>query len=123
MQSVLGALLTAGYASAVSAAVAAAPNRSAISEGVEAQLTRSFSSAEAVAERYPQYADAIIAGAQASFIDGADWAYLAGIIAILAGAALVWAAFPGKARERQLLARYQREDAQPKGARDVTRSG
>jgi len=123
MQSVLGALLTAGYASAVSAAVAAAPNRSAISEGVEAQLTRSFSSAEAVAERYPQYADAIIAGARASFIDGADWAYLAGIIAILAGAALVWVAFPGKARERQLLARYQREDAQPKGARDVTRSG
>lgn len=123
MQSVLGALLTAGYASAVAAAVAAAPNRSAVSEGVEAQLTRSFASAEAVAERYPQYADAIIAGARASFVDGADWAYLAGIIAILAGAALVWIAFPGKARERQLLARYQREDAQPKGARDVTRSG
>jgi MFS transporter, DHA2 family, multidrug resistance protein len=126
MQSVLGALLTAGYASAVSAAVAGSPDRAEVTDGVAAQLTRSFASASAVAERYPQYASEIIAGAKGSFVDGADWAYLAGIVAILAGATLVWLAFPSKARERELLDRYQREDTQPKGGGglpDITRPG
>jgi len=44
---------------------------------------KSFSSAEELAQRYPQYASAITAGARSSFLDGADWAYLAGMIAVL----------------------------------------
>jgi DHA2 family multidrug resistance protein-like MFS transporter len=110
MQSILGALLTAGYAAAVSAAVAAAPNRSQITNDVQSELEKSFSSATSVAERYPQYASQITAGARSSFLDGADWAYLAGIIAILVGALLVWVLFPRANRERELLARYHAED-------------
>jgi MFS transporter, DHA2 family, multidrug resistance protein len=110
MQSIFGALLTAGYASAVGAAIAAAPNGSQISDGVQNQLQKSFGSAADVAQQYPQYADQIIAGARSSFLDGADWAYLAGVIAVLVGAALVFFVFPRKREEEALLARYHEED-------------
>jgi MFS transporter, DHA2 family, multidrug resistance protein len=113
MQSILGALLTAGYAAAVASAIAAAPAaaQKQITDGVQAQLTKSFAGAEAVAQQFPQYARQITAGAKQSFLDGADWAYTAGIIAILLGAALVFYLFPSKDREQEQLAEYQREDA------------
>src|SRR6478672_3880860 len=59
MQSILGALLTAGYAAAATAALAGAPN--AVSDNVQSELTKSFSSASAVAGQYPQYATQITA--------------------------------------------------------------
>jgi MFS transporter, DHA2 family, multidrug resistance protein len=111
MQSILGALLTAGYASAVAATLAAAPNGDKISDNVANQLTKSFAGAESIAEQYPQYANQITAGAKTSFLDGADWAYTAGIVAILLGATLVFFLFPKKEDEEQLLAQYHREDA------------
>jgi MFS transporter, DHA2 family, multidrug resistance protein len=111
MQSIFGALLTAGYTSAVSAAIAAAPNRSEITDGVQSALQKSFASAADLAEQNPQYADQIIAGARSSFLDGADEAYLAGVIAVLLGAALVFFLFPHKREEHELLARYHDEDA------------
>jgi MFS transporter, DHA2 family, multidrug resistance protein len=110
MQSILGALLTAGYASAVSAAIAAAPNKQEITDNVASQLTKSFAGAEGIAEQYPQYASQITAGAKESFLDGADWAYTAGIVAILLGAAVVFFLFPKKEHEEQLLARYHADD-------------
>jgi MFS transporter, DHA2 family, multidrug resistance protein len=110
MQSILGALLTAGYASAVAADIAAAPNRGQITDSVQAQLQKSFAGAEQIAEQYPQYADAITAGAKSSFLDGADWAYTAGIVAIILGFVLVFFLFPTKDEEQQLLAEYQAED-------------
>jgi MFS transporter, DHA2 family, multidrug resistance protein len=110
MQSILGALLTAGYASAVATAIAAAPNGSELSDGVQSQLEKSFAGAEAIAARYPQYASQITAGARSSFLDGADWAYTAGIIAILLGAVLVFTLFPKRDEEQALLARYHAED-------------
>jgi MFS transporter, DHA2 family, multidrug resistance protein len=113
MQSILGALLTAGYASAVATAIAAAPNADEITDSVQTQLQKSFAGAEGIAERYPQYADAITAAATSSFLDGADWAYLAGIIAILLGAAIVFVLFPRRAEEQALLAQYHEEDAGP----------
>jgi MFS transporter, DHA2 family, multidrug resistance protein len=113
MQSILGALLTAGYASAVATAIAADPNAQEITDGVQSQLQKSFAGAEAVAEQYPQYADAITAGATSSFLDGADWAYLAGIVAILVGAAIVAFLFPRRAEEQALLAQYHEEDTAP----------
>jgi MFS transporter, DHA2 family, multidrug resistance protein len=118
MQSILGALLTAGYASAVAAAIAASPDRQEISDSTEAQLQKSFAGAEQIAERYPQYADAITAGAKTSFLDGADWAYTAGIVAILLGATLVFFLFPKKQQEDRLLAQYAEEDAQRPTASD-----
>jgi MFS family permease len=110
MQSILGAVLTAGYATAVAAAIAAAPNADALTDGVQSQLQKSFDGAEAVAARYPQYADAITAGAKSSFLDGADWAYTAGIAAIVLGAAIVFFLFPRHADEERLIEQYHHED-------------
>ena len=113
MQSILGALLTAGYASAVSSQIAASPNSAKVTDSVQSELTKSFSSAEATAQQYPQYTDQIIAAAKTAFLQGDKWAYSAGIIAILLGAALVWLRFPGKEDEETLLAGYHAEDGMP----------
>jgi MFS transporter, DHA2 family, multidrug resistance protein len=110
MQSILGALLTAGYATAFTKALAGSPNASNVSDNVQAQLTKSFSSAANTAQQYPQYSKQIIAAAQQSFIDGADWAYVAGIVAILLGAALVFFMFPKTRREKELLQEYHDTD-------------
>ena len=110
MQSIFGALLAAGYASAASAAIAAAPNGSQITDSVQSQLTKSFDGAIAIAQQYPQYATQITAAAKTSFLQGDQWAYLAGIVAVLLGAALVFFAFPKKAQEEALLQRYHAED-------------
>jgi MFS transporter, DHA2 family, multidrug resistance protein len=110
MQSILGALLTAGFAAAMGSAVAASPDGPDVTAAVQSQLQKSFSGAEAIAEQYPQYADQITAAAKSSFLDGADWAYRAGIVAILLGATLVFLRFPRKRQERELLQRYQAED-------------
>jgi len=110
MQSIFGALLTAGYAAAVGAALASAPDADQITSSVQAQLTKSFSSAEAVAQQYPQYAAAITEGAKTSFLAGADLAYVAGIIAVVIGATLVFFMFPRKADEERLLAEYHAQD-------------
>lgn len=111
MQSILGALLTAGYATAFTKLIAAAPDAGSVSTSVESQLTKSFASAANTAQQYPQYSKQIISAAQTSFIDGADWAYVAGIIAIVLGAALVFFLFPRRNAELELLERYQAEDA------------
>ena len=108
MQSILGALLTAGYA-AIGAAIASSPDKEDVTDGVAAQLTKSFAGAEEIAEQNPQYASQITAAAKESFLDGADWAYTAGIVAILLGAALVFSASLAGGRTR-LLAQYHAED-------------
>jgi MFS transporter, DHA2 family, multidrug resistance protein len=116
MQSIFGALLAAGYAASFAAAIAASPDASKVSDSVEAQLTKSFAGAEAVAQQYPKYADQITAAAKTSFLSGDQWAYLAGIIAVGLGAVLVFFAFPRKEDERRLLAEYQRQDTSSKAS-------
>jgi hypothetical protein len=111
MQSILGALLTAGYAAAFSARIAASPNGAKVSEDVQSELTKSFSSAANVAEQYPRYSDQIVAAAKLSFLQGDRWAYTAGILAIGLGAALVFFRVPKRERERELLAEYRAADA------------
>ncbi|WP_155384797.1 MFS transporter [Catellatospora paridis] len=111
MQSIFGALLTAGYASAAAAAVTAAPPNPAITASVQTQLTKSFSSAATTAEQYPQYSTQIIAGAKAAFLQGDQWAYLAGIIAVLIGATIVFVFFPAKDDEQRLLDEYAATDS------------
>jgi hypothetical protein len=110
MQSILGALLTAGYATAFTKLIAGSPNASSVSTQVESQLTKSFASAANTAQQYPQYSKQIVSAARTSFIDGADWAYAAGLIAILLGAALVFFLFPRHDGELELLAEYHAED-------------
>jgi MFS transporter, DHA2 family, multidrug resistance protein len=108
MQSIFGALLTAGYASAASSQIAA--SNQTVSDNVASQLTKSFDGAEAIAQEYPQYADQITAGAKTSFLQGDQWAYIAGIVAVLIGAGIVARFFPRFEREQELLAGYQAEN-------------
>lgn len=112
MQSILGALLTAGYASAAGKLIAAAPQQARITESVENALTKSFSSAANLADRYPGHAEQIVAAARSSFLQGQDWAYAAGIVAVLIGAAIVFFLFPKADEERALLRSYHDEDAE-----------
>jgi hypothetical protein len=109
MQSIFGALLTAGYASAAGAAIAASGKH--INSNVQAELTKSFASAADTAQRYPaSIQNEIVAAAKTAFLQGDQWAYLAGIIAVLLGATLVFFMFPKKEREMELLAAYQAMD-------------
>lgn len=109
MQSILGALLTAGYAKSFADQIAAAPNSNQISDQTASELQRSYSSAIDLAERYPKYQDAIVHAAREAFLFGDDRAYLAGGIAVVIGAALVFFKYPHRARERELMAEYARE--------------
>jgi DHA2 family multidrug resistance protein-like MFS transporter len=111
MQSLLGAVLTAGYVSAFASVIAASAQASQISANVQTDLQKSFASAADVAARYPQYSGQIIAAAKKSFLDGDAAAYGVGIAVVILGAALVFFCFPGREREQELLAEYAREDA------------
>jgi hypothetical protein len=112
MTSIFGALLTAGYAKAFSSQINSLPtvDQQQISNTIIAELQKSFSSALAVSEQYPQYSTKIIAAAKLSFLAGDHWAYLAGIIAILIGGLMVYFMFPKHAEEKQLLNDYHKED-------------
>ncbi|HEX3323629.1 MAG TPA: MFS transporter [Solirubrobacterales bacterium] len=116
MQSIFGALLTAGYAAAASAAIAASPESSKVTENVEGELTKSFSSAADAAAQYPHYSQQIIAAAKTSFLQGDQLAYTAGIVAVLLGAGLVFFFFPKRDEEEALLERYHAEDTEPASA-------
>ena len=70
----------------------------------------SFASAETIAQQYPQYASQITAAAKASFLAGDQYAYIAGILAILLSGALVYFKFPKLDEEKRLLAAYHAED-------------
>jgi MFS family permease len=110
MQSIFGALLTAGYAAAVATAISSSPNKARLTTAVEGELEKSFSSAANTASRYPAYTKAIVSGARESFVKGDQWAYTAGIVAIALGATLVFFMFPRKDREEALLAEYHSLD-------------
>ncbi len=58
MQSILGAVLTAGYATAISAAIASAPNQDKVTNNVQSELEKSFSSAAEVARSVPAVLEA-----------------------------------------------------------------
>ena len=110
MQSIFGALLAAGYAKAANAAIAASPQASRVTSSVQAELTKSFAGAESVAQQYPQYADQIIAAAKTSFLNGDQWAYVAGIVAVLLARALVAFCFPKRRGGGGAPAAYHQTD-------------
>lgn len=110
MQSILGALLAAGYAASITAAIGSAPHKQQITASVQGQLTKSFAGAQGIAQRYPQYARQITAAAKESFLHGDHWAYGAGIIAVLLGAMLVFFMFPKHQQETSQLAGYHASD-------------
>lgn len=122
MQSILGTLLTAGYAAAIGAAVVASPNADKVTSSTEAQLQKSFDGAISVAQQYPEYSKQITAAAKTAFLAGDQWAYIAGSVAIILGAGLVFFAFPKKDHEEELLLAYQGADQKAAAAARGTAS-
>ncbi len=110
MQSVFGALLAAGYAAAMTSTIGSSPQADKVTTATQATLTKSFDGAKTIAERYPQYASQITAAAKSAFLQGDQWAYVAGILAVLLGAALVFFLFPKKEDERRLLRAFHEQD-------------
>jgi DHA2 family multidrug resistance protein-like MFS transporter len=84
-----------------------------VTQSTQNELTKSFSSAADLASQHPHYASAIISGAKTSFLQGDQWAYTAGIIAVIVGAAIVFFGFPQRDEEKELLASYEVEDSVP----------
>jgi MFS transporter, DHA2 family, multidrug resistance protein len=111
MQSIFGALLTAGYAKSFSEQISSSPHAATISERVQNELTKSFSSAANTAQQYPEYAQQIAGAARKSFLDGGDWTYAAGMIAVAVGICVVFFLFPKHDAELALLDRFHAEDA------------
>ncbi|MBE2220276.1 MAG: MFS transporter [Anaerolineae bacterium] len=109
-QSFFGALLASGYAAAIASELAAYPDASSVPASVTSSLEMSFAGAQSVAEQYPQYADQITAAAKTAFLAGDQYAYLAGIIAVLVGAALVFFLFPKHDDELKMVAGFHAED-------------
>ena len=56
---------------------------------------------------------------ETAFLHGDQWAYLAGILAVLLGAVVVFFWFPKMEREKTLLAEYHAADTEPPAAPDV----
>ena len=99
MQSILGALLTAGYA-ARSGQIGGRPDAALGLDQVENELTKSFSSAAAVAEQHPGTPNRSSKAPAGPSSQGDAWAYVAGIVAICLGALLVATRFPDKEGEK-----------------------
>jgi hypothetical protein len=109
MTSLFGALLTAGYASAMGTAIAESGKN--VTESTQSQLQLSFASAEDLAAQNPKYAGQITSAAQQAFLDGDNWAYVAALVAVVIGAALVFFLFPKKDEEERLRAAYHAADS------------
>jgi len=102
-------VLTAGYAAAAGSLISSSGKD--LTSDTQAELTKSFSSAADTASRYPESTqDAIIAGAKSAFLQGDQWAYTAGIVAVVLGAAIVFFLFPKRDEEERLLAQYHAQD-------------
>jgi DHA2 family multidrug resistance protein-like MFS transporter len=110
MQSIFGALLAMGFAAAMGSQVTASPDSAQVTASVTSQLEMSYASAATIAAEYPQYSTQIIAAAKASFLAGDQYAYIAGIIAILIGMVLVFLKYPKKEEEGKKLAEFHTQD-------------
>ena len=109
MTSIFGALLTAGYAAAMGAAISASGQD--VTASTQSALQLSYSSAADLASANPQYANQIMSAAKESFLQGDKWAYTAAMVAVAIGMCLVFFFFPKKAEEHDLRATYLEQDA------------
>jgi EmrB/QacA subfamily drug resistance transporter len=111
MQSVLAIFLTRQYTASVDTQLAAVPadKRNLLTEQTASLLKDSFGGAEALAQQYPQYGDAIIEGARQAFIAGSGAAIAVALIAVALGALVTWFGFPHKEQELELEAGYAKE--------------
>jgi len=108
MTSIFGALLTAGYASAMGTAISASGED--VTATTQSQLQLSYASAADLAAQNPDQSDEIISAARESFLAGDQLAYLAGLGAVVIGMGLTWYVFPRKDEERRLHDVFHTED-------------
>ncbi|GAC83902.1 putative drug resistance transporter [Gordonia paraffinivorans NBRC 108238] len=106
LQSTLGAILTAGYAKQLHQSIEDSPQAGQVTQQTENALTKSFSSAEVLAERYPQYADEIISAARDAFVHGDKVAYGAAAGIVLLGALIVLVFYPDHEGEKRAMAEF-----------------
>ena len=71
----------------------------------------SYASAADLAASNPGYSSEILAAAKSSFLDGDQWAYSAGAVAVVR-AMLVFFMFPKKDDEERLRAEYHASDSE-----------
>jgi MFS transporter, DHA2 family, multidrug resistance protein len=114
MTSIFGAVLTAGYATAMAAAIGSSGQD--VTSTTQSELQLSYSSAADLADQYPQYANEILAAAKSSFLDGDKWAYTAAMVAVAIGMLLVFFLFPKKDKEHQLRDEFLAQDQAAVGA-------
>lgn len=107
MTSVFGALLTAGYAKTMGVAVSQSGQN--VTATTQSALQLSYSSAANLASQYPQYSQQIISAAKSSFLSGSEWAYVAGLIAVVVGAGVTFAFYPKRDEEKRLRAEFAAE--------------
>jgi MFS transporter, DHA2 family, multidrug resistance protein len=108
MTSIFGALLTAGYAAAMGTAIAQSGQD--VTATTQSELQLSYASAADMAEQYPQSSQEIMTAAKQSFLDGDQFAYLAGLVAVVIGGAVVFLFFPKKEDEERDRLEFHRED-------------
>ena len=115
MQSILGALLTAGYAAAFARAIAGSPH-------ADAGQQRHAGRADEVVRERRRRSPSSTRSTPTQIIDGRQdlvrvrrrtGPTRAGIVAVLLGAALVFFRFPKHDEEQALLAEYHAEDTAP----------
>lgn len=101
LQAIMGGLLAASYAANMLTSISSTePSAGAqMSEQVSDELTNSFTSAEAVAQNYPDYATQITTAASQAFTDGKSVAIGVAFLMTVIGLVLVLARFPGKTAE------------------------
>jgi len=111
MTSIFGALLVGGYAAAMGTAIA--DSGQDVTATTQSQLQTSYASAADLAAQNPEFSDEIIAAAQSSFLQGDQLAYIAGLVAVLIGASLVFFRFPRKDEEERLRNEFHAKDEAP----------
>jgi hypothetical protein len=77
----------------------------------QSELQLSYASASRLAAQYPQFSQQILAAAKSSFLAGDQWAYLAGLVAVLLGAGVTFFFYPKKEKEHEQRASFAAEDA------------
>jgi hypothetical protein len=115
MTSIFGALLTAGYSSAMGTAISSSGKD--VTATTQSALQLSFSSAVDLANnpQYAKYSNQIISAAKSSFLQGDQWAYIAAMVAIAIGMSLVYFFFPRKEEEERLRASFLAQDGGVQG--------
>ena len=115
MQSIFGALLTAGMRPPSGPRSRAAPDAAQVTSSVQAAAHEVFLERRGRRRPVPAVRDRDHGRGQDLVPGGRRLRLLAGIIAVLVGAAIVFLLFPRKADEERLLAEYHAEDTRLDG--------